>query len=62
MYETRNEVVISAELPGISEKDIHLSITGDLLTIQGERHGSDEVKEGTSSARSRCRCPSRPAK
>lgn len=46
MYETKNEVVISAELPGISEKDIHLSIAGDLLTIQGERHGSDEVKDG----------------
>ena len=72
MYETKNEVVISAELPGISEKDIHLSITGDLLTIQGERHGATRSRMGattagsggseSSSARSRCRCPSRPAK
>jgi len=53
MYETRNEVVISAELPGINEKDIHLSITGDLLTIQGVRHGSDEVKDGSHYRRER---------
>jgi HSP20 family protein len=53
MYETKNEVVVSAELPGISEKDIHLSITGDLLTIQGERHGSDEVRDGSPYRRER---------
>jgi HSP20 family protein len=53
MYETENEVVISAELPGISEKDIHLSITGDLLTIQGERHGGDEVQDGSHYRRER---------
>lgn len=53
MYGTRNEVVISAELPGISEKDIHLSITGDLLTIQGERHGGDEVQDGSHYRRER---------
>jgi len=53
MYETKNEVVISAELPGISEKDVHLSLTGDLLTIQGERHGNDEVKDGSAYRRER---------
>jgi HSP20 family protein len=37
MYETKDEVVVAVDLPGITEKDIHLSITGDLLTIQGER-------------------------
>ena len=45
MYETKNEVVITAELPGLSEKDIHLSITGDLLTIQGERQWSGDVQD-----------------
>ena len=53
MYETENEVVISAELPGISEKDVHLSIADDLLTIAGERHGSDEVKDGSHYRRER---------
>jgi HSP20 family protein len=45
MYETRNEVVVTVELPGLNEKDIRLSITGDLLTIQGERQWSDEVRD-----------------
>jgi HSP20 family protein len=45
MYETKNEVVVAVELPGLNEKDIRLSITGDLLTIQGERHWSDEARQ-----------------
>ena len=46
MYETKNEVVVSAELPGVSEKDIRISVTGDLLTIQGERQGNSKVEDG----------------
>jgi HSP20 family protein len=45
MYETKNEVVVAMELPGLNEKDIRLSITDGLLTIQGERQGSDEARE-----------------
>ena len=45
MYETKNEIVVAVELPGVNEKDIRLSITGDLLTIQGERQWSDENRE-----------------
>lgn len=47
MYETRNEVVVTAELPGLNEKDIHLSITGDLLTIRGERRWVGDVEDAT---------------
>jgi HSP20 family protein len=53
MYETKNEVVITAELPGLSEKDIHLSITGDRLTIQGERQWSGEVQDASHYRRER---------
>jgi HSP20 family protein len=45
MYETKNEVVVAVELPGLSEKDIRLSLTGDLLAIQGERHTGEETRE-----------------
>lgn len=45
--ETDDEIVVSADLPGLNEKDIHLSVTGDFLTIKGERQGKDEVSEGT---------------
>ena len=53
VYETENEIVIVAELPGLSEKDIHLSITGDLLTIQGERQRGGEVKDASHYRRER---------
>ena len=43
MYETRDELVIGAELPGLNQKDIHLSITGDMLSIRGERQRPPDV-------------------
>ena len=53
MYETKNEVVVRAELPGLNEKDIHVSITGDLLAIQGERRGDNEVQDASHYRRER---------
>jgi HSP20 family protein len=47
MYETKDELVLSAELPGLSEKDIHLSITGDMLTLKGKRQWSREIDENS---------------
>jgi HSP20 family protein len=44
MHETKDEVVVHAELPGLNEKDIHLSITGDVLSIRGERRWNEDVK------------------
>lgn len=45
MYETKDELVVTVEVPGMSEKDVHVSITGDVLTIRGERVQPTEVKE-----------------
>jgi HSP20 family protein len=45
MHETENEVVLNFELPGVSEKDVALSITGDLLTLKGERTVNHEFKD-----------------
>ena len=45
MHETENEVVLNFELPGVSEKDVALSITGDLLTLKGERTVNREFKD-----------------
>lgn len=46
MHETKDDLVLKVELPGVQEKDVAVSITGDLLTIRGERrwHG-DEAKD-----------------
>lgn len=45
MYETRDELVVTAERPGVREKEIQLAITGDLLTLKGERTQANEVKQ-----------------
>jgi HSP20 family protein len=45
MYETKDDLVLAVELPGIREKDVSVSITGDLLTVKGERAFDREVKD-----------------
>jgi HSP20 family protein len=45
MHETKDDVVLNFELPGITEKDISLSITGDLLTLKGERTFNRDAKD-----------------
>ena len=36
---------VSAELPGMEEKDIHVDLTGNTLTIQGEKSTEKEEKD-----------------
>ena len=43
-YETKEDLFVTFELPGVREKDVHVSITGDMLTVKGERRHEDEVK------------------
>ncbi len=45
MYETKDELVVTAELPGLNEKEISVSMTGDVLTLRGERTQNQEVKQ-----------------
>jgi len=46
IYQNENqELVLKAELPGISPEDIELSVNNDTLTIRGEKRFSNEVKE-----------------
>lgn len=45
MYQTENEVVVKATLPGVKADDIQVSITGDVLTLRGEVKQDAEVKE-----------------
>jgi HSP20 family protein len=40
--ETDKDVVLSAELPGVEEKDIDVSLRGDQLTIKGEKKSEHE--------------------
>ena len=44
--ETEQEIVVEAELPGLEEKDISLTMQNGVLTIQGEKRLEyDEEKE-----------------
>jgi len=36
---------IAAELPGLAEKDIEVSVTGDILTLKGEKRQEKEEKD-----------------
>ena len=44
--ETDIELIVRAELPGMDPKEIDISLTGNMLTIKGERkHEREEKKE-----------------
>ncbi|MDR4497737.1 MAG: Hsp20/alpha crystallin family protein [Candidatus Scalindua sp.] len=42
--ENDNDIIVKAEIPGIDPKDIDISITGDTLTIKGEKKESKKEK------------------
>lgn len=45
MYETPDEVVVKASVPGVKPEDIDISITGDILTIKGEAKQEEKVEK-----------------
>jgi HSP20 family protein len=45
VYEDKDEVKVKAEVPGMEEKDIDLSLEGNILTLRGEKKFENEVKE-----------------
>ena len=47
LYQTNDNVVVKAALPGLKADDVQISITGDVLTLKGEFKQNNEVKEAT---------------
>lgn len=45
IYETKDDFVFKVELPGIAKEDIKVELTGDNLSIKGERKEEKEVKK-----------------
>lgn len=45
MYEEDGALVVRADLPGVESKDVKVSLTDDILTVQGERKREKEIKE-----------------
>ena len=45
MYQTDNEIVVKASLPGVKADEVQINITGEILTIKGETKQVEEKKE-----------------
>ncbi|MDX1776666.1 MAG: Hsp20/alpha crystallin family protein [Desulfobulbales bacterium] len=45
LKETKDKLVVKAELPGLDAKDVELSLTDDILTIRGEKKGEEKTKD-----------------
>lgn len=45
MYETEDNVIIRAQVPGLRPEDIDIRIVGDTVTISGERKAEEKIKE-----------------
>jgi len=43
--ETDEDIVVTAELPGVKQDDVEISVVDDVLTIKGEKKEEKEVKE-----------------
>jgi len=45
LFDAGDRFLLTAELPGVSTDQIDLSITGDTLTLRGERRRPDDVPD-----------------
>jgi HSP20 family protein len=43
--ETKDAMVVTAEMPGVDPKEIEIALTGDLLTLKGEKEKETGEKE-----------------
>jgi HSP20 family protein len=44
LVETDDQFVLKADLPGLTDADVHIDLEGDVLTISGERKSEHEDK------------------
>ena len=45
LAETKDAVVVKAEIPGVDQKDIQVTLQGELLTIKGQKQQQKEEKD-----------------
>ena len=45
MYQTDDEIVVKASLPGVKADEVQINVTGEILTIKGETWQVEEKKE-----------------
>lgn len=47
LYQTADEIVVKAVLPGLKPDEVQISVTGEVLTLRGEFKQQEEKKEAT---------------
>jgi HSP20 family protein len=47
MYQTKDDVVVKATLPGLKAEDVDITVTGETLTLRGEFKQENEQKEAS---------------
>ena len=47
MYQTKDDIVVKAALPGLKPDEIEISVTGDILTLKGELKDEEKIEEGS---------------
>ena len=45
MYQTNNDVVVKAALPGIKADEVQINVNGDVLTLRGETKHEEEKND-----------------
>ena len=45
MFQTDDEIVVKAALPGIKAEEVQINVTGEVLTLKGEVQQNQEMKE-----------------
>jgi HSP20 family protein len=45
VLEKEGQVVVRADLPGVTKEDVEVAVEGNLLSIRGSRHEEKETKE-----------------
>ena len=45
VYETKDDVVVKASIPGVKPEDIDINVVGDTVTIKGQAQEESEVEE-----------------
>lgn len=43
--ENKENFIVQAELPGVEQKDVNVTISGNMLTVKGEKKKEDEKKD-----------------
>jgi HSP20 family protein len=46
IFEREGQLVVRADLPGLTKDDVHVEVTDEALTIEGERRSEHEERQG----------------